>query len=232
MTPADTETSASQGDAGEAGGAGAAVAGPVASEAATAATVVAGVGVSIAPLDAAQLTELEPLWRSLIDHLRELDSVVELVPHEQSWPRRLAIYEELLADGESFALGARRAGRLVGYAMVHVALPDAVWSTGARYAELTSLCVAVEERGGGLGSALLDAAEARLAAQGIDQYVIGVDTVNEGAQHFYEKRGFRDGFHLMHGWIGGRAAAVPRTDAAPGADDALDTPETIMRGID
>jgi ribosomal protein S18 acetylase RimI-like enzyme len=258
MTPADTETSASQGGAGEVGTAGAREAGAAggareagaAGGASEAGAAIVGSGVSIAPLDATQLTGLETLWRSLIDHLRELDSVVELVPHEQSWPRRLAIYEELLADGESFALGARRAGRLVGYAMVHVAPPDAVWSTGARYAELTSLCVAVEERGGGLGTALLDAAEARLAAQGIDQYVIGVDTVNEGAQRFYEKRGFRDGFHLMHGWIGGRASASrgahaasradaataedarPRGDAAPAAGDAPDTPETIMRGID
>ena len=173
------------------------------------------------------------------------------MPHELSWPRRLAIYEGLLADGESFALGARRAGRLVGYAVMHVAPPDAVWSTGARYAELTGLCVAVEERGGGLGTALLDAAEARLAARGIDQYVIGVDTVNKGAQHFYEKRGFRDGFHLMHGWIGGRAGgaaesaaraeAGSRAEAASGAGaapaaggspDSLDSPESIMRGID
>lgn len=246
MTPRDTETNAPQAGAGEAGAAAGAgetgvtlcagdAGATTGAEAVATATAVAGDGVNIAPLDAAQLAQVEPLWRSLIDHLRELDSVVALVPHEQSWPRRLAIYEELLADGESFALGARRAGRLVGYAVVHVAPPDAVWSTGARYAELTSLCVAVEERGGGLGTALLDAAEARLTAHGIDQYVIGVDTVNEGAQRFYEKRGFRDGFHLMHGWIGGRADAASRPDAesrVDGAGDAPDSPESIMRGID
>jgi ribosomal protein S18 acetylase RimI-like enzyme len=262
MTPSDTETSAAQADAGEAGAAtgageaGAAGAAGGAGEAGAAGgageagAAGGGNGVSIAPLGAAQLAEVEPLWRSLIGHIRELDSVVELVPHELSWPRRLAIYEGLLADGESFALGARRAGRLVGYAVMHVAPPDAVWSTGARYAELTSLCVAAEERGGGLGTALLDAAEARLAARGIDQYVIGVDTVNEGAQRFYEKRGFRDGFHLMHGWIGGRAGgaasgaaaaptgagshadAAPGVDATPHAGGAPDTPESIMRGID
>ena len=206
MTPAGTEKHTPKGD----------VSDPEARR-----TGPGGGELSIAPLDAAQLATVEPLWRSLIDHLRELDSVVELVPHEQSWPRRLAIYEELLADGESFALGARRDDRLVGYAVVHVAPPDAVWSTGARYAELTSLCVAVEERGGGLGTALLDAAESRLTAQGIDQYVIGVDTVNKGAQRFYEKRGFRDGFHLMHGWIGDRAASG---SAATGASGALGAP--------
>jgi ribosomal protein S18 acetylase RimI-like enzyme len=212
-------------------------------------------GVTIEPLDAGQIAALEPLWRTLIDHIRDLGSVVEIVPHEQSWPRRRAIYEELLADGASFALGARRAGRLIGYAMVHVGPPDAVWYTGGRYAELTSLCVAADERGGGLGTALLDAVEAGLAERGLDQYVIGVDTVNPGAQRFYERRGFRDGFHLMYGWVGGgrraagsdaavadgivspNAAADARAvqqDAAAdaGADRAAETPETAMHGDD
>ncbi len=199
-------------------------------------------GVTIGRLDGARLDELEPLWRVLIDHIRDLGSVVSIVPHEQSWPRRRAIYEELLADGESFALGARRDGRLIGYAMVRVAPPDAVWYTGGRYAELTSLCVAADERGGGLGTALLDAVEAGLLERGLDQYVIGVDTPNADAQRFYERRGFRDGFHLMHGWIGGgrdgaarpqatagAGAAKPDAAAGVGAGDAAE-PEAAARG--
>ena len=176
MTPADTEgpkhgelvTEGASADGPSADDVGAAGADAVSADGvgAAGADAVSAAGATIAPLDAAQLAELEPLWRALIDHIRDLGSVVELVPHEQSWPRRLAIYEGLLADGESFALGARRDGRLIGYALVHVAPPDAVWSTGSRYAELTSLCVAAGERGGGLGTALLDAAEARLAARG------------------------------------------------------------------
>jgi ribosomal protein S18 acetylase RimI-like enzyme len=207
--------------------------GKSATEAGVSATGVTEAGVTIAPLDATQLAALEPLWRALIDHIRDLGSVVSLVPHEESWPRRLAIYEELLADGESFALGAWRGERLIGYAMVHVAPPDAVWFTGARYAELTSLCVAAGERGTGLGTALLDAAEAGLTERGLDQYVIGVDTVNAGAQRFYAKRGFRDGFHLMHGWVGGGRdgrSAANAAAAAPAGD--ADSPESIMRGID
>ena len=167
-------------------------------------------GVTINRLDSAQIDLLEPLWRSLIDHIREQGTVVTLVPHEQSWPRRRAIYEELFADGESFALGAWRGEQLVGYAMVHIAPPDAVWFTGARYAELTSLCLAPAERGDGLGTELLDAVEAGLLERGLDEYVIGVDTVNEGARRFYERRGFRDGFHLMHGWVGGARGEAHR----------------------
>ena len=195
--------------------------------------------VTIGRLDGTQIDLLEPLWRSLIDHIRELGSVVSLVPHEQSWPRRRGIYEELFADGESFALGAWRGAQLVGYAMVHIAPPDAVWFTGSRYAELTSLCLAPAERGDGLGTELLDAVEAGLLERGLDEYVIGVDTVNDGARRFYERRGFRDGFHLMHGFIGGarddvRGDAAAATPAAAAADGDRDdeTPETASLGID
>jgi ribosomal protein S18 acetylase RimI-like enzyme len=197
--------------------------------------------VTIGRLDGAQIDLLEPLWRSLIDHIRELGSVVSLVPHEQSWPRRRAIYQELFADGESFALGAWRGEQLVGYAMIHIAPPDAVWFTGSRYAELTSLCLAPAERGDGLGTELLDAVEAGLLERGLDEYVIGVDSVNDGARRFYERRGFRDGFHLMHGWIGdvrgdvrggdATAAATP-TAAVAGGDEDVETPETASFGID
>jgi ribosomal protein S18 acetylase RimI-like enzyme len=201
--------------------------------------------VTIGRLGGAQIDLLEPLWRSLIDHIRELGSVVSLVPHEQSWPRRRAIYQELFADGESFALGAWRGEQLVGYAMVHIAPPDAVWFTGSRYAELTSLCLAPAERGDGLGTELLDAVEAGLLERGLDEYVIGVDSVNDGARRFYERRGFRDGFHLMHGWIGdvrgdvrggvrggdATVAATP-TVATAGGDEDVETPETASFGID
>ncbi len=194
--------------------------------------------VTIERLDGTQIDLLEPLWRALIDHIREVGSVVSLVPHEQSWARRRVIYEELLADGESFALGAWRGERLVGYAMVHVAPPDAVWFTGSRYAELTSLCLAAGERGGGLGTALLDAAEAGMLEVGVDQYVIGVDAMNDGARRFYERRGFRDGFHLMHGWIGdarkanGAGDAGAAVGAATASGAVVETPETAARGLD
>jgi len=183
-----------------------------------------GDGVVVGPLDTGQLDAVEPLWRSLIDHLRDSDSVVELVPHEQSWPRRRALYQEVLADGDSFALGAWRGDRLVAYAVMRVLPPDPVWYTGSHFAELTSLSVAPDERGAGVGTVLLDAVEDGLLARGIDQYCIGVDTVNDGAQRFYARRGFRDGFHLLHGYVSGRRAVG---DAMPG-----ETPETASHGED
>ena len=181
-------------------------------------------GVVIGPLEAGHLDAVEPLWRALIDHLRESGEAVALVPHELSWQRRRAIYEELLVDGDSFALGAWRDDRLIAYAVMRVLPADAVWDTGTHFAELTSLSVAPGERGGGLGTVLLDAAEDGLLERGIDQYCIGVDVGNEGAQRFYARRGFRDGFHLLHGYIAGR-----RSGGDTGPDE---WPETASHGED
>jgi ribosomal protein S18 acetylase RimI-like enzyme len=201
-------------------------------------------GLAIGRLTVDDLPLVEPLWRSLLDHIRTRENVVPIVAHEESWPRRRRDYEELLADGESFAQGAWRDTTLVGYAMVHVAAPDPVWSTGNHYVELASLSVAPDERARGVGTALLEAVERELSARGIRGYVIGVDWVNDEARRFYERRGFRVGYHLMYGLIdkaGGaaaRGAGAPRQRRAANADatglagrgQGRESPETAAHG--
>ncbi|HMK93366.1 MAG TPA: GNAT family N-acetyltransferase [Thermoleophilia bacterium] len=188
-------------------------------------------GVDLRLLAPDEVDLVEALWRELLDHLDELGSVVPLVPHEVSWPRRRAAYDELLADGRSFALGAWRGRRLIGYAMVHVADPDPVWATGSTFAELSTLSVTRAERGAGVGTALLDQVERELASRDITEYVIGVDSVNDGARRFYERRGFRVGFHLLHGRVGVRPhTARAGDDREPVAASLDETPDTAMHG--
>ena len=63
--------------------------------------------------------------------------------------------------------------------------------------------------------------------------MIGVDTVNPDAQRFYERRGFRDGFHLMHGWVGGGRGGDGSGDGRSGsASGSNGSPETTMHGDD
>ena len=91
--------------------------------------------------------------------------------------------------------------------------------------ELTVLSVAPGERDRGVGTALFDAVEQALAVLGIDELVIGVDSVNDRARRFYERRGFTIGYHLMHT----RLAA--RSDGASGSAAAADeSPETAAHG--
>ena len=90
---------------------------------------------TIERLSAQQIGLVEPLWRSLLDHIRDLGSVVPIVPHGESWPRFKPLLEELLSDGQWFALGAFRGSELIGCAAVRVAAPmpygrpaDDTWS--------------------------------------------------------------------------------------------------------
>jgi ribosomal protein S18 acetylase RimI-like enzyme len=180
-------------------------------------------GVHMRCLTVADLGLLEPLWRALLDRVRDPGSVVPVVPHEASWPRRRADYHRMLSQGDSFGLVALKGDEPIGYAMVRVDDgPDPVWMTGGRYVELTSLSVMPAERDRGFGTWLLDAVEERLSDLGVEGFVIGVDAVNDGALRFYQRRGFRIGYHLLYGRVGHPAAATQPTEG--------ESPETASHG--
>ncbi len=180
-------------------------------------------GVHLHSLTTDQLDLLEPLWRELVDRIRVPENIVPIVAHEQSWPMRRKEYAELLSGGDSFGLVALRGDEPIGYAVVRVEDgPDPVWATGRRYVELTSLSVAAAERGRGVGTQLLAEAERRLARLGVEGLVIGVDAVNGEALRFYERRGFRVGYHLLYGRL-----SAPAAGAEPADDEA---PETASHG--
>jgi GNAT superfamily N-acetyltransferase len=93
--------------------------------------------------------------------------------------------ESLLAGGSTVAL-------LIGDPAVGVALltlrPN-VWYAGP-VALLDELYIAPEHRGHGLGSALLNAAEAAALQHGAQLLEINVDGDDTGARRFYERHGY------------------------------------------
>ena len=95
-----------------------------------------------------------------------------------------------MAAGDALVLVARRGGAVVGYAVAHLQDgPDDTFAVGARYAELYSLSVAPEARGAGVGTALMDALDERLAELGITDLSVAVMAANEDAIRFYRRRG-------------------------------------------
>ena len=139
----------------------------------------------------ALIDELEPLWLSLFDwHATIGAAQLPLIDRELSWPRRRALYISLLEHDDAFVVVARRNGEAVGYAVAHLHDgPDDTWPTSDRIGEIESLAVLEQERGGGLGSQLLDVAEAELAKRGATTVAIAVMVGNDAARRFYERRG-------------------------------------------
>lgn len=137
------------------------------------------------------LDALEPLWLALFDHHAEVGAAgLPVIDRALSWPRRRRLYAELLAGPEAAIVIARRDSAAVGYCLVHVHHgADDTWPTGELIGEVESLAVITAERGHGLGTLLLDAAEAHLASVGALDVLIGVLAGNDDAQRFYERRG-------------------------------------------
>jgi ribosomal protein S18 acetylase RimI-like enzyme len=168
--------------------------------------------VNIEQLDPADIDDLAPLWKALLDHVAALPhAIVPVRPSAESWD--LEREEMLVAlEGDAFALVARRDGVAVGYLFVVVEGPDPVWYTGDTHAELAHLSVAEAERGRGVGSALMDAMDAELERRGVEDVEIGVDTGNDVAARLYKSRGYQPDFQIFYGSPGRRPWACLRRE--------------------
>lgn len=153
--------------------------------------------VTLARGSAADLPALEPLWVSV--HHRHADSMPELAPYVSdaaTWAARRALYDELVAKPGTVLVLARAGDELVGYGLAHVMPPAETWigdtwATGERIGEIESVAVLPGHRGQGIGTRLLDELETALAADGVEDLILGVLPGNAAAIRLYERRGYR-----------------------------------------
>ena len=151
-------------------------------------------GVAVVPLGVGRIEELRELWHALHASDRRISPVPLQPDDELSWRLRRADYLAWLEAGTAFAVGAERAGRLVGYALTRIHEgSDDTFDLGARHAEVYSLAVASGERGRGIGSLLLDEVDFELARRCIAHLTIAVTAGNAGARRLYERRGLVPG---------------------------------------
>lgn len=145
----------------------------------------------IRKIGASELDLLEPLWNALREHHSSVTPELGTPrSRRESWLRRRGEYEGWLADDGAFVLLAQRGGREVGYAMVHVRDGSPTWPLSERAGEIETLSVLPEERGGGTGTALLEAVREELGARGITELSLHVMSNNKDARRFYERHGF------------------------------------------
>ena len=155
--------------------------------------------IEIVRAGAERIDDVGPLWASLAEHHGEVGAHLGRIrAPDDTWPRRRKFYEGLLAKRRAFFLIAERDDRPVGYAMVSRSQPSQTWQI-EQTAVLDTLAVLPGERGGGIGSALLDRAREQLRRDGVTHLGISVLAVNEDAIRFYRRHGFEVAFLEMLG---------------------------------
>jgi GNAT superfamily N-acetyltransferase len=125
---------------------------------------------------AADPTEIDALARLWYDAWQ--DAHARIVPTELTRVRTLESFRERLQAALANVRVAGPPGHPVGFTMV-------------KGDELYQLFVAAPSRGSGVAVALIDDAEAHLAADGIKTAWLACAIGNDRAARFYEKRGWR-----------------------------------------
>jgi ribosomal protein S18 acetylase RimI-like enzyme len=160
----------------------------------------------ITTLTLAEVDRVEPLWKAMVAHHRDVVGDAWPVRDEQAaWERRRAEYVEWLSSGEGTMLAAvaadNPAATPLGYAVLLPSPVGATWDLGERVGEIESLSVAPEARGQGVGTALLDAARERFRQQGMEFWSVAVVEANEAAVRMYERAGFGPYYRNLLGRI-------------------------------
>jgi ribosomal protein S18 acetylase RimI-like enzyme len=154
-----------------------------------------------------RVDEVRELWLDLHRHHRAVVGTLPLVVDDElSWQRRRALYVDRLSLDNGFLVLAAAEEAVVGYALVCIEDgPDDTFPVGDRYAELYSLSVAPDRRGGGIGTQLLDFVDDELARRSIHDLKIAVMDGNTDARRLYERRGLRPAELVLWRFGPGRA---------------------------
>jgi ribosomal protein S18 acetylase RimI-like enzyme len=147
------------------------------------------------PADAERIAEINAEgWRTAYVGMIEEDRLAAIDVGD--WARTIRSNLAELSEG-SFSIVALREGEISGSSFV--LSPPRDDDLGPEYAELVAIYVHPEHWREGIGSALLDASQARTAANGNTAMSLWTLTENEPAQAFYERHGWsRDGAEEVH----------------------------------
>lgn len=129
------------------------------------------------------LDRLTDLWVALVEGQRHHGAHLRGEPNRQTARDVLGRYvavEDLLV--------ARKDGRVVGFAMLHV--ETGLYQQDATRGIVDNVFVEASSRDSGIGSALLEAAEDHLLEAGADVVSLSVLAANEGARRLYERSGY------------------------------------------
>ncbi len=133
-------------------------------------------------LDDADRARWSPLWRGYLDFY---DHQLDDATTEWTW-RRLAG-----DDPSVVGFGAFTNDELIG--ICHLVLHPSTWSRTS-YCYLEDLFVVPDRRGGGVGRALIEAAEAEAQRQGATKLYWQTHVTNTTARRLYDQVALHEGF--------------------------------------
>lgn len=143
------------------------------------------------------MERLKPLWLALRNHHETLPAMPPVRSLEESWERRKGQYLDWLEKDQYTLLVAESYGEPIGYAMISIGDGPATWELGDLTAEIETLSVLEDERGLGVGRALMEAAGNVAREAGARSVAVGVAHTNVDAIRFYERAGFEPFYVLM-----------------------------------
>jgi len=139
--------------------------------------------ITIEPAGTDEVTAVTEMWVELAAGQREHGS--HILPETNRTAIRETITRHVVGD----SLLVARSDRLVGFVMFTV--ETGTFEQGCARGVVENLYVAPERRDGGIGTALLEAAEAALWDQDVDAVTLEVMATNRQAREFYVQRGYR-----------------------------------------
>ncbi len=160
----------------------------------------AGAAATVEEVAPGEVDALESLWLELHHHHQAVaPHLGPYIPDAASWEIVGDLFREAAEEHHLVRVGPSDAPTALAYYGVTREDPlwGDTWQTGRDVADLKMLVVAERARGRGLGSAVMDAVDARLAAAGVVDQVIGAIEPNRDAIRLYERRGFRPAWLQM-----------------------------------
>ncbi len=154
----------------------------------------------IEPVAPAEVESLRPLWLELHHHHQLIaPHMAPFLDDDASWAAMRDILVHDAEDGLAFRIGPadEPVAMMTGSSDRDSAIWEDTWHTSGRVAEPDVLVVADGARGGGMGSALMDAYDDALAARGITDQLLAAIAPNREPIRLYERRGFRPAFLEM-----------------------------------
>ncbi len=162
--------------------------------------VVPGAAAAVEQVAPAEVDGLQHLWLELHHHHQAVaPHLGPYISDADSWEIVRGLFHDAAEQEQLVRVGPPGAPSAIAY--YGVTRDDPLWAdtweVGRDVAELHMLVVADQARGRGLGSVVLDAVDARLAAAGVVDQVIGAIEPNHDAIRLYERRGFRPAWMQM-----------------------------------